>query len=155
MDDRCPLIFRSNKLNATNHLKAIKDYGLGPADPRQPNNEFWKDKAKKWEVTEGDARGRLCCNCEHYLETSDIKKCIEDGPAKGLKASMLPLTPKWADIESKPTAYCMLLDITCSPTRTCDEQEMGGPIDDAKAAVLRSIDLEEYEDPFADDLEDM
>ena len=133
--DSCPLPLQNNKLNIKNHLKTIKEHGLGPADPRQPNNEFWQDKAKKWGVTEGDARGRLCANCEHYLQTSDILECIDEGQAKDFKASMVDKS--FADLESKPTAYCMLYDITCSPVRTCDSQEMGGPIDDVKWQAIQ------------------
>jgi hypothetical protein len=152
----CPLPLQNNKLNITNHLKTIKEHGLGPADPRKSNASFWQDKAKKWGVTEGDARGRLCSNCEHYLETTDIKKCIDSTPAKNFKTSMVD--PSIVDIESKPVAYCMLYDITCSPVRTCDSQEMGGPIDDVKYKALQlakavndsGFDYEEFKDPFGD-----
>lgn len=130
--DACPLPLQSNSLNVKNHLIAIEKYGLGPADPRKPNNEFWADKATKWNCTEGDARGRLCANCGFYVNAKIIKDCIDGYPVKNLKASDLPVTPKWANIESKPQAYCTALDITCSPVRTCDIQKMGGPIDDAK-----------------------
>lgn len=154
----CPMPLQVNKLNVVNHLDTIKKHGLGPADPRQSNMAFWEDKAKKWQTTEGDARGRLCANCEHYLNTSDIEACIVNGPALELKASALPLTPKWADIESRPVAYCTLYDITCSPVRTCDSQELGGPIDDvklkaielAKAMSESGFDINEFEDPFND-----
>ena len=161
MMDYCPLPLQNNKLNVKNHLKTIKDHGLGPADPRQSNMSFWEDKAKKWQTTEGDARGRLCANCEHYMNTSEIEDCIVNGPALELKASALPLTPKWADIESRPVAYCTLYDITCSPVRTCDSQEMGGPIDDVKykaiqlaKAVNENMDVQEFSSPFDDSTED-
>lgn len=158
----CPMPLQINKLNVVNHLDTIKKHGLGPADPRQSNMAFWEDKAKKWQTTEGDARGRLCANCEHYLNTSDIEACIVNGPALELKASALPLTPKWADIESRPVAYCTLYDITCSPVRTCDSQELGGPIDDvklkaielAKAMSESGFDINEFEDPFSDSTKD-
>ena len=156
--DYCPLPLQNNKLNVANHLKTIKLHGLGPADPRQSNMAFWEDKAKKWKTTEGDARGRLCANCEHYMDTIAIDECIINGPALNLKASALPLSPKWADIESRPVAYCTLYDITCSPVRTCDSQEMGGPIDDVKLKAIELVkamqesgfDVTEFEDPFAD-----
>jgi len=100
----------------------------------------------KWGTTEGLARGRLCANCEYYVNTSEIEDCIAEGPAYELKASKLPLTPKWADIEDHPVAYCVKFDITCSPVRTCDEQEMGGPIDDErmklKALEDAGVDIE-------------
>lgn len=154
--DYCPLPLQNNKLNIKNHVKTIKEHGLGPADPRKSNSSFWQDKAQKWGVSEGDARGRLCANCEHYLETTDVKDCINNGPAKNFKTSMVD--PSIVDIESKPVAYCMLYEITCSPTRTCDSQELGGPIDDVKYEALKlakkaqksGFDFEEFNDPFED-----
>ena len=137
----CPPPLMDNKLNVQNHLMAINEKGLGPADPRQPNDIFWYDKSNKWGVSEGDARGRLCANCRFFVNSSDIKTCIENGPAKDLKASDLPIVPQWADIESKPVAYCVLLDITCSPIRTCDFQQLGGPIDDEKRTLPQYKDI--------------
>lgn len=133
--DACPIPLQSVSLNVKNHLNAIEHKGLGPGDPTVPNHEFWQAKAQKWNVSEGDARGRLCSNCRFYVNASFIKDCIDAYPVKDLKASALPLNPKWKDIESKPQAYCVLLDITCSPVRTCDFQQMGGPIDDEKMSL--------------------
>ena len=157
--DYCPLPLQNNALNIKNHKRTIKLFGLGPADPRQPNDKFWKDKAERWQVSEGDARGRLCANCEHYIMTSDILDCIEEGPAKNFKTSMVD--PKLVDIESQPQAYCSLYEITCSPLRTCNDQEPGGPIDDVKYKALKlakaveesDMDLEEIADPFEDSTE--
>lgn len=136
----CPIELQNNDLNIQNHLTTIEQHGLGPADPRQPNNEFWAAKATLWGVAEGDARSRLCANCEHYIATTEITNCIDNGPAISLKASALPLEPKWADIESKPVAFCSLYRITCSPLRTCNDQEPGGPIDDLKMQALKLAD---------------
>ena len=158
--DNCPLPLQNNKLNVANHLIAIEEANLGPADPRKSNEEFWKQKAVRWNTTEGDARGRLCANCEYYYNTKQIQDCIANGPAYDLKASALPLTPKWADIESHPVAYCEKFDITCSPIRTCDEQEMGGPMDDDRVkAEAEQMDSEEgptleYSDLTKSSLED-
>jgi len=135
-NEKCPEALLDNSINAKNHLDTIANHGLGPANPRESNLSFWTDKAKKWQISEGDARGRLCANCEHYLATTFIDECIKNGPALNIKASDLPLIPKWADIESRPTAFCTLFNITCSPIRTCDAQEMGGPIDDLKLQAL-------------------
>ena len=154
--DYCPLPLQNNALNIKNHKKTIKLHGLGPADPRQPNNAFWKDKAERWDMTEGDARSRLCANCEHYIQTSDILNCIEEGQAKNFKTSMVD--PSLVDIESQPQAYCSLYEITCSPLRTCNDQEPGGPIDDikykalelAKTAKDSGYDFEEFDDPLED-----
>ena len=139
----CPLPLQDNALNIANHLIAISDYGLGPADPRQPNTEFWAAKAVLWGIQQGDARARMCLNCNHYWDTTQVRDCIASGPAMDLKASNLPLTPKWADIEAHPVGYCDLYDITCSPIRTCDQQEPGGPIDDERQAARNLPNLEE------------
>ena len=152
--DNCPLPLQSNSLNIKNHLKTIEENGLGPADPRQPNEDFWKTKALRWGCTEGDARGRLCANCEHYVNTTQIQDCIANGPAYDLKASGLPLTPKWADIESHPVAYCTKFDITCSPVRTCDDQEMGGPIDDERVEAMPPEEAVKYTDPTKSSIDD-
>jgi hypothetical protein len=135
--DSCPIALTDNAVNVANHLKTIAENGLGPADPTQSNQAFWQDKATKWQTTEGDARCRLCMNCEHYLNTSDIYDCITNNESLNIKASSLPLTPKWVDIESRPVAFCTLFEITCSPVRTCDEQELGGPMDDVKVAAMQ------------------
>lgn len=122
--DNCPMALQNNNLNIKNHLETIKEHGLGPANPLEPNNQFWEAKAKIWGITSGDARGRTCANCEYYFDTEQIRNCIENGPAMEIKASALPLTPKWTDVEDHPIGYCEKFDITCSPVRTCDEQEI-------------------------------
>ena len=133
---KMPTCLASNEVNIKNHKAAIQKAALGPADPTQPNTPFWADKGRKWRVTPGDARGRLCANCEHFIQTSDVVKWIAQGPAKTFKTSMV--NPQIKDIESKPVAVCKLYNITCSPTRTCDSQELGGPIDDLKFQALQS-----------------
>jgi hypothetical protein len=142
----CPAAIKDVKINIKNHLEAIEYKGLGPADPTQSNEDFWLEKSRKFGVMPGDARGRLCANCRYYVNTSFIKDCIMNTETRNAKASSLPLKPKWADIESFPTAYCTLLDITCSPIRTCDFQLMGGPIDDEK------FELPQYKNMLKEDM---
>ena len=132
-----PPALADNNINIKNHMSTIKNHGLGPIDPKQSNDEFWNGKATKWKIQAGDARGHLCLNCEHYLATQKIMDYIINGPAIHFKVSDLPTPIKLADIESEPVAYCTLYDITCSPTRTCDSQEMGGPIDDVKSSAIK------------------
>ena len=120
----CPLALRSNAVNIQNHLKTIEEANLGPANPLERNSDYWQAKAEIWGISEGDARGRTCANCEYYFDTPEIRDCIANGPAYSLKASALPLVPPWADIEDHPIGYCEKFDITCSPVRTCDEQEI-------------------------------
>ena len=102
----CPPSLQSNTVNIKNHLSTIENHGLGPVDPRQPNTEFWKEKAMRWMTTEGLARSRLCANCEYYVNTTQIEDCIANGPAFTFKTSSVPVTPKLADIEDHPLAWC-------------------------------------------------
>ena len=150
--DNCPLSLQSNSLNKKNHLYVLAEHGLGPADPRQPNEEFWKQKAMKWMTTEGLARGRLCANCEYYVNTSQIEDCIAAGPAYDFKTSSV--APGIVDIEEHPVAWCSKFDITCSPTRTCDEQEMGGPIDDERVEAMPEEEAVQYTDPTKSSIDD-
>jgi hypothetical protein len=148
--DQCPVALQSNAINVQNHLKAIEEANLGPADPLERNNAFWQDKAVLWGVSEGDARGRLCNNCEYYYDTPAIRDCIANGPSIDIKASALPLVPPWADIEDHPIGYCEKWDITCSPIRTCDDQEIYQR-EDSPEDVNPILD---YVDPFKSSLED-
>lgn len=155
-----PESLQSNEVNIKNHKFVIKHHQLGPADPTQSNDAYWKNLGEYWGIKAGDARGRLCANCEHYVCTTPIVEMIDNGPAKKFKTSMVD--PSIVDLESKPVAWCNLYDITCSPTRTCDSQEMGGPIDDikmkaielAKAIKDSDFDIGEFTDPFSDTTEE-
>lgn len=149
--DNCPVALQNNAVNVKHHLAAIAGYGLGPANPLEPNDEFWQDKADKWGIGSGEARGRLCNNCEHYFDTDLVRNCIMNGPAKDLKASDLPVEPKWTDVEEHPVGFCEKFDITCSPIRTCDEQEIrtryDNPEPDSKSnsEKIDSYELKSFE----------
>jgi len=132
----CPLPLQDAELNLANHLTTISRHGLGPADPRRPENVFWMAKAELWGVPQAQARTQLCSNCAHYISTTPMMECITNSPGGKILASNLPITPKWADIPGSPSGFCDLYDITCTATRTCDSWLAGGPIDDARAAEL-------------------
>lgn len=123
MLDQCPLPTEFKQVNLQNHLQCIKLANLGPADPREPSTAFWNAKMKKWGVPEGLARSMLCMNCEHYDFSPEVLDCIKNGQGGKLKASELPVTPKWADIAGMPSAVCTRYSITCSSIRTCDDWE--------------------------------
>jgi hypothetical protein len=150
----CPAALQDNKLNVKNHLTAIEEANLGPANPLERNDTYWTDKAVLWGISEGDARGRLCNNCEYYFDNEQIRDCVANGPANDLKASALPLTPAWADIETHPVGYCTMWDITCSPIRTCDHQEIFERplVEEDTASEANPILV--YTDPFKSTLED-
>ena len=141
MSDLCPIATMYPEINLANHLTTIKYANLGPADPRQPSTLFWGDKMAVWKVTEGEARTRLCMNCSHYDNSEETMACVATGPGAKLKASDLPVNPKWADITGMPSAVCTRFNITCSALRTCDDWE--NPNTDSDNANIMFVSFEE------------
>ena len=123
MTDLIPICLTYTELNLQNHLTTIKYAELGPADPREPSTAYWQNKALIWGVPDGVARTRLCMNCAHYNNDPEIVAVIPSSPGGQLKASDLPVNPKWADIQGMPAAVCNRWSITCSALRTCNDWE--------------------------------
>jgi len=123
MSDILPVALRYKDLNLANHLVCIERANLGPADPRQPSVLYWGDKMEQWGVSEGVARTRLCMNCAHYDNSPEVMQALPSSAGAQLRASELPVTPKWADIAGMPSAVCTMWSITCSALRTCDDWE--------------------------------
>ena len=144
MAEILPVALRYKELNLENHLTCIEYAALGPADPRQPSILYWSDKMELWGVSEGVARTRLCMNCAHYNNSPEIMAALPGSPGAQLKASDLPVTPKWADIAGMPSAVCTLWSVTCSALRTCDDWE--DPSTDPDNANVLFVTPEESEE---------
>lgn len=147
MADLCPVPTRFKELNIQNHLITAQYAALGPADPREPSNEYWAAKMEKWGVSEGVARTRLCMNCAHYKNDPETLACIVSG--QQLKAS--EVDPAWADIEGGPSAICTMWNITCSALRTCDDWE-DPSMDEDNANVLFCGPEDDMELSLQDDI---
>mgnify|MGYP003343474851 FL=1 len=119
--DNPPVASLYKEVNLTNHLQAIKFANLGPADPRQPEVDFWTDKMIRWKVQEGEARSRLCMNCEEYDDSPEVVSAFKSGEGGTLLAS--DVDPTWADIPGLPTGNCLRWSISCASLRTCDDWE--------------------------------
>lgn len=117
----CPVVTNDAELNMANHMVAIKQANLGPADPEATSDAYWSFMAEKWMVSTDEARVRQCQNCEYYNNSPKVLDCLKSST---LMASDLPVTPKWADV-SAPSGYCTKWDITCTSTRTCLTWEPG------------------------------
>ena len=115
----CPVATHDDAVNMQNHLICIEQANLGPADPNADSNEFWAAKATLWNVSDAEARVMQCQNCEYYKNSPKMLDCIKSAT---LKASDLPVEPKWADV-ALPSGYCTKWDITCTSTRSCDTWE--------------------------------
>jgi len=131
----CPTVTHNAELNLANHLIAIEEAGLGPANPNAPENEFWAEKASEWNISEPEARNRQCQNCEYYKNTPKMLECLRSST---LKASDLPVTPKWTDV-STPAGYCTQFDITCTATRTCSEWDPQEFVEDDMEKLMNKV----------------
>ena len=117
----CPAVTHDDALNMANHITAIMEANLGPADPTAPSDEYWSELADKWLVSKEEASARQCQNCEYYNNSPKILDCLKSST---LKASDLPIIPKWKDVTA-PSGFCTKWNITCTSTRTCVSWEPG------------------------------
>ena len=119
----CPEATRSIDVNLKNRQKAIDEYGYGPLDPGQPNDEFWQAKAEEWNMDDpGQARTALCGNCAAFDKSPDMLDCI----AKGIGTE--PGSDSMSTIDAGDLGYCKFLKFKCAAKRTCDAWVEGGPI---------------------------
>lgn len=117
----CPPATQDIKVNIRNRQKAIEDAAYGPLNPRQPNNDFWKKKGDRWDVSETEAKKQICGNCIMFVRSPRVLECIESalGNETGNTA--------WDIIDAGKIGYCEAFDFKCHAERTCDAWVVGGP----------------------------
>lgn len=119
----CPPATQSIDLNLKNRQKAIDEYGYGPLDPNEPNDEFWQAKAAEWNMEDpGEAKSARCGNCAAFDISDDMQDCIAKGI--GSEAGSDPHDT----IDAGDLGYCKFLKFKCAAKRTCDAWVEGGPI---------------------------
>lgn len=121
----CPIATRDVSVNLKNRQKAIDVAEYGPLNPEEPNEKYWKKLADIWDVSTTDAKKQRCGNCAAFIQTSKMKKCIEDGLAKGDTKENA-----WDTIKAGDLGYCEAFDFKCASSRTCSAWITGGPITD-------------------------
>ena len=121
-DDACPIATRDIKVNLRNRQKAIDDGGYGPLNPDMANNDFWKKKAARWDVSAGSAKQQLCGNCAAFIKTPRMLDCIDKGLGNEEGNA------SWDVINAGDLGYCEAFDFKCASRRTCDAWIVGGPI---------------------------
>lgn len=119
---KCPIATQDVKTNLKNRDWAFKNVGYGPANPNEPNNAFWNDKANEWQTDINQAKSMRCGNCSAFIKTPEILECIRSGIDKE--------TDSYAEdvVESAGLGYCELFDFKCADSRTCNAWLIGGPI---------------------------
>lgn len=115
------------KVNLKNRNWAFKNVGYGPANPDEPNDEFWQDRADEWNTDLDQAKTMRCGNCAAFIQTPQMIKCIEDGIEASEEG---PEHESYADdvVDAADLGYCELFHFKCAAARTCSAWLKGGPI---------------------------
>jgi hypothetical protein len=119
-DDSCPIATQDLAVNLDNRQNAIENVGYGPLNPALPNEEFWQDKADRWDIEPEEAKTALCGNCVFFIRTPRMLDCIAEGLGDDQDVE--------ATIYAGELGYCQALDFKCASERTCNAWAAGGPI---------------------------
>jgi hypothetical protein len=123
--DKCPPATQDIVLNINNRQNAIDKVGYGPLNPNEPNEDFWEDKADRWDIVNTeDAKKSICGNCVFFDRRPKTLDCIEAGLAEGGSGE----ESAWDAIDQAELGYCTALDFKCAASRTCNAWAAGGPI---------------------------
>ena len=128
-DNSCPPATRDIVLNIENRQNAIDNVGYGPLNPKEPNNEFWQEKADRWNTTPVEAKKSICGNCVFFVRTPSMLDCISSGISEGGSGEQ----NAWDAIDQAELGYCEALDFKCAASRTCNAWAAGGPITEEKS----------------------
>jgi lambda family phage portal protein len=127
--ETCPLPTQDIKTNLANRQTAVDDANYGPANPNEPNEDYWKAKADEFQGDVATAKKMLCGNCAAFNQTSKLLNCIKGGI--GIDADEVAVA---GDL-----GYCEIFDFKCAAKRTCDAWIVGGPITDKKEELARPV----------------
>ena len=116
--DACPVETQDIAANLANRSKAVEVAHYGPANPLEPNDEYWAAKAATFRTTPDQAKTMRCGGCAAFNVSPRIKNCIN----KGIGSDA-------AEVEQAgELGFCEFFDFKCAAKRTCDAWVVGGPI---------------------------
>ena len=123
----CPIATQDIKTNLANRQKAVDDANYGPANPNEPNEDYWKAKADEFQGDVATAKKMLCGNCAAFDQRKRVLDCISKG-----------IGTEAGEVEKAGNlGYCEIFDFKCAAKRTCDAWIVGGPITDKKEELAR------------------
>jgi hypothetical protein len=125
MAKECPVVTHDIKLNLKNRDWAFKNVGYGPANPDEPNKEFWNARADEWQTPVETAKTMRCGNCSAFIQTPEMMDCIVSG-IQGEESDDETYASEVVDGAS--LGYCELFEFKCAANRTCGSWLVGGPI---------------------------
>jgi hypothetical protein len=117
----CPKATQDVETNLKNRQKAIVVAKYGPLNPNEPNEDYWKAKAKMFGGDVESAKKARCGNCAFFVQTQKMLDCIASG---------INDVNEWDTIDAGDLGYCEAFDFKCAASRTCDAWVVGGPITD-------------------------
>ena len=120
----CPIATYDIKENLKKRNWAFKNVGYGPANPDEPNEEFWKDRADEWNTDVDQAKTMRCGNCAAFIQTPEMIECITNGIEPDQEEDELTRDV----IDAADLGYCELFHFKCAAARTCSAWLRGGPI---------------------------
>jgi len=125
----CPIATQDVKTNLANRQTAVDDANYGPANPNEPNEDYWKAKADEFQGDIPTAKKMLCGNCAAFNQTSKLLGCIKKGIGEDANEVAV----------GGDLGYCEIFDFKCASKRTCDAWIVGGPITDKKEELARPL----------------
>lgn len=108
-------------VNLENRNHAIDEYGYGPLNPKEKNDDFWNAKAKLWKTSVEEAKKSRCGNCAAFNRTPKIIKAM--GDALGPVGNKI--------VEKANLGFCEFFYFKCAGDRTCDAWIVNGPLQEA------------------------
>lgn len=123
----CPEATQDIVVNLENRQNAIDNAGYGPMNPNLENDEFWQEKAEKWQTDAEEAKTMRCGNCAAFVITPRMKDCIAKGLSDAGEGSSA-----WSTIDAGELGYCDAFDFKCAAARTCNAWITGGPVTEEK-----------------------
>ena len=120
----CPIATYDIKENLKKRNWAFKNVGYGPANPDEPNDEFWKERADEWNADVDQAKTMRCGNCAAFIQTPEMIECITKGIEPDQEEDELTRDV----IDAADLGYCELFHFKCAAARTCSAWLRGGPI---------------------------
>ena len=125
MAKECPVVTHDIKLNLKNRDWAFKNVGYGPANPDEPNKEFWSAKSDEWQTPVETAKTMRCGNCSAFIQTPEMMDCIVSG-IQGEESDNETYSSEVVDGAS--LGYCELFEFKCAADRVCSAWLLGGPV---------------------------
>ena len=139
---KCPIATQDIEVNLKNRDHAFAEYGYGPANPEEDNEEFWAKRSVEWNTSPEQAKTMRCGNCAAFIQTPEMMGCILGGIQKEEDddETYAPEVVDAADL-----GYCELFEFKCAADRTCSAWLTGGPITKMTDKRKQMLQMAKYE----------